>query len=43
MLVSNKTENWLAGWGDFRTANLLEVVKYPDLTIQLTERLLATA
>lgn len=32
---------WLARWDDFRTANWMEIVEYPDVTLQQTQDLLA--
>jgi len=29
-----------AGWNDFRTANWLEIIEYPEYTLQQTKQLL---
>ena len=31
---------WLARWDDFRTANWLETIEYPELVMQQTQELL---
>lgn len=32
---------WLARWDDFRTANWVEIVEYPELVFQQSQQLLA--
>ncbi len=31
----------LARWDDFRTANWIEIVEYPEITLQQTQQLLS--
>jgi len=34
-------QTWLARWDDFRTAKLLEYIKYPELELEQSEQLLS--
>lgn len=35
------TTNWLPGWDDFRTANWYKIVKYPEIVMEETQKLIA--
>lgn len=37
MLLTPRENHWLASWDDFRTTNWLEIIEYPELTLQQTQ------
>lgn len=41
LLFCQSEVNWLARWDDFRTADWIEIVEYPELVMQQAQELLA--
>mgnify|MGYP007051594120 CR=1 FL=1 len=36
-------QSWLDKWNDFRSANWLDILEFPELTLQCTQQLLIVA